>query len=102
MGVLSSRQEDSMIQIDFNPWMDVEVRQHQEELQQEAAIRNLLDVAHRTRRQKISVTDDLLALIGKGLMEYGIKLQRRYGNQPDAEKPNTQQRNMKGNSPEGR
>lgn len=90
-----------MIQIDFNPWIDIEVRQHQEELQQEAAIRSLLDSAHRTRRHKIAVTDDLLALIGKGLTEYGNKLKRRFGNQPDGEKPITQQRNRTGNSQEG-
>jgi len=90
-----------MIQIDFNPWMDVEVRQHQEELQQEAAIRNLLDKAHGSRLPKISITDDLLALIGKGLTEYGNKLQRRFGSQPDGEKPITQQRNRKGDSQEG-
>lgn len=90
-----------MIQIDFNPWVDVEVRQHQEELQQEAAIRNLLDVTHRSRQQKNSVTDDLLALIGKGLTDYGNKLQRRFGNQPDGENPITQQRNRKDTSKEG-
>ena len=101
MAEMSRRQEDSMIQIDFNPWMEVDVRQHQEKLRQEVATRRLVDELHRSRLHKTTITADVLALIGKGLTEYGNKLQARFGNKPDDERSITQQRYPESNSQEG-
>jgi len=75
MAELSRRPEDNMIQIDFNPWMEVDVKQHQEKLRQEVATRRLVDETHRSRLHKTPTTADVLALIGKGQTEYGNKLQ---------------------------